>query len=152
MKKPWLAKAVFVLYLCIMVYLLFLQRIKYFYLSEHITYLQMLKSSINLVPMRSVAIFIRNLVSNDSYWARHAVVNLVGNVLMFVPGGFLLPMVYSRARSFKNTCIICLVSLGIIETIQLFILLGSLDIDDIILNMAGIMLGYAFFKAYQKTY
>ena len=143
--KKHIHKLLFALYLCLMVYLLFVQRIKYIYLSPQISYFEMLSSSINLIPGYSVAIFIRNLFSGDGYWARHAVINLIGNVVMFVPAGFFLPMV-----RLKNTLLISLGALAVIETVQLFTLLGSMDIDDVILNMAGVLIGYALFKAYEK--
>lgn len=148
--KKHIHKLLFALYLCLMVYLLFVQRIKYIHLSPQISYFEMLSSSINLIPGYSVAIFVRNLFSGDGYWARHAVINLIGNVVMFVPAGFFLPMVCTRARRLKNTLLISLGALAVIETVQLFTLLGSMDIDDVILNMAGVLIGYALFKAYEK--
>ena len=71
-----------------------------------------------------------------------AVVNLVGNVIMFVPLGCFLPACFrSRRKAFRTAlsalCILLAVELG-----QLFSLRGYCDIDDLILNMAGVMAGY----------
>lgn len=67
------------------------------------------------------------------------------NILLFVPLGFLLPLVFPRAAgAFWKTALIALcVTLGA-ETVQYFI--GrSADIDDVIANLAGGVAGYALY-------
>ncbi|MGI6031418.1 MAG: VanZ family protein [Eubacteriales bacterium] len=67
------------------------------------------------------------------------------NVCMFVPLGLLLPMVFaSQRRWYVTTGCCCLISL-LIEVAQLFI--GrSADVDDLIMNTAGALLGYGIFQ------
>ena len=149
MKKQTLWRIVLALYLCVMVYLLFLQRIRYVDLTLH-TYREVLKSNLNLVPFVSIENFIRNLFAGDPYWAHHAIVNLVGNVFMFVPAGFLLPQVSVKLSSLKKLLFFCLMSLMVVETVQLFTLLGSFDVDDVLLNVIGILIGFWLYKACQK--
>lgn len=76
------------------------------------------------------------------------VVNLLGNVVCFMPFGFLLPTV-SRKKNFKNflsvTLMAMLFSLGI-ETAQLLMKVGAFDVDDIFLNTVGGLAGYIFMK------
>lgn len=67
---------------------------------------------------------------------------LVGNLLMFIPMGFFIPLVTSKV-DFKRMLKIAVVVPIIIEVIQP-IVGRSFDIDDIILNFAGIMMGYLF--------
>lgn len=70
--------------------------------------------------------------------------NLLGNVLIFFPFGFFMPMA-SKNRSFLGT-IIYSVSLSlVIEITQLFMKVGSFDVDDLFLNTVGGMLGYIAF-------
>ncbi len=76
------------------------------------------------------------------------IVNLLGNVVCFMPFGFLLPTV-SRKKIFKNflsvTFMAMLFSLGI-ETVQLLMKVGAFDVDDIFLNTVGGLVGYIFMK------
>ena len=69
---------------------------------------------------------------------------LLMNVGMFVPYGLLLPLVFPGLRCFPKTALAVLATTVSIETFQLFI--GrSADIDDVIMNLAGGLLGYAIF-------
>ncbi|KUF35947.1 MULTISPECIES: VanZ family protein [Lysinibacillus] len=74
------------------------------------------------------------------------IVNLLGNLLIFTPMGFLLPLLSKKFR--KAWVIICLgffASLAV-ETIQFIFTVGSADIDDLILNTIGAWLGYIAYK------
>ena len=71
--------------------------------------------------------------------------NIGGNVVGFMPYGFILPVITRRRRSgfliiLSGFCI----SLTV-EVIQLVTKVGSFDVDDIILNTLGVALGYLFF-------
>lgn len=76
------------------------------------------------------------------------IVNLLGNVVCFMPFGFLLPTI-SRKRILKNvisvTLFAMLFSAGI-ETAQLITKVGAFDVDDIFLNTVGGFLGYIAMK------
>lgn len=66
------------------------------------------------------------------------------NIAMFVPLGFLLPVAAGRMRSFPKTALAVLAVTVSIETTQYFI--GrSADIDDVIMNFFGGILGYGLF-------
>ena len=73
---------------------------------------------------------------------RHCVINLAGNVLLFIPIGYWLVRLWPRFRNFFLFLATCAGSILLIEALQLFTLLGSCDVDDIILNLAGMTLGY----------
>ena len=71
-------------------------------------------------------------------------VNLVGNVLMFIPMGFLPPLLWKRWRHLWSAIPLCAGASLLIECLQLF--LGrSVDVDDLILNTLGGLLGYLLF-------
>ena len=71
--------------------------------------------------------------------------NLGGNVLGFVPLGILLPMLISwLRRGWQTFFAVFLTSLGF-ETAQLFFNLGVFDVDDLILNSAGGVIGYIIY-------
>lgn len=90
--------------------------------------------SINMIPFHTVRTFLRHFSPGVF------MVNIVGNVVMFMPWGFGLPFLWKRRQSFLSAAFFSLLLPLFIETVQLFI--GrSVDIDDIILNFAGGMLG-----------
>lgn len=110
-------------------------------------YSQQLARSLNLKPFATVGMYWRLLTGgeNSVFW-RHAVINLAGNVGMFVPLGFFLPRIFPRVRKFLSTFFLCLLSIVAVEIIQYFTMLGACDIDDLILNMIGICVGYLLSK------
>ena len=70
--------------------------------------------------------------------------NLFGNILIFVPYGFFISMA-SRSRGFFKT-LFCSMGLSLcVEIVQLFTRVGSFDVDDILLNTIGGVLGYVLF-------
>lgn len=76
--------------------------------------------------------------------------NLVGNVVVFVPFGFLLP--YIHKKSVKFPVLLCNAFsfvLGI-EVFQLFSAFGAFDVDDILLNCFGASLGWVFFWQWER--
>ena len=71
--------------------------------------------------------------------------NIFGNVIGFLPWGFILPIIFRRMdRVFLIFLSGLLLSL-IVEVIQLISKVGCFDVDDLILNTLGAVLGYVFF-------
>jgi len=104
-------------------------------------------SFINLVPARTMIGIIRDFPGLVTW-------QLLGNVVMFVPLGILLPLLSKRRRRFFLTAAAGLsISLGI-ELVQLMMLLTlisrrSVDVDDIILNVTGACFGYLAWRGGQ---
>lgn len=72
------------------------------------------------------------------------------NIALFVPLGFLCPLISQRYRSIKNTLLLALgVSLSI-EILQLFTLYRATDIDDLITNVVGALIGYLCVQVVHK--
>ena len=63
------------------------------------------------------------------------------NVLLFVPFGFFLPMLWKEFRSIKSVALAGIVATSFIEISQLFTGRAT-DIDDIITNSIGTLIGY----------
>lgn len=70
--------------------------------------------------------------------------NLLGNILIFVPYGFFVSMAGRRRGFFKTFFFSMFLSLAV-ETVQLITRVGSFDVDDILLNTVGGVLGYIVF-------
>lgn len=75
--------------------------------------------------------------------------NLVGNVVVFIPFGFLLPYVLKWGRNFFVMLINAFLFVLGIEVFQLFSAFGAFDVDDILLNCLGAVLGYLVYLVYE---
>lgn len=75
--------------------------------------------------------------------------NLVGNVVVFIPFGFLLPYVLKPGRNFFVMLLNAFLFVLGIEVFQLFSAFGAFDVDDILLNCVGAVLGYIAYLVYE---
>lgn len=100
--------------------------------------------SANFIPFKTIKIYIRyyDLPGLRSF------ANLFGNVLIFIPVGIMLPMVHKASQNplimLANSFIFVL---GI-EVFQLFSAFGEFDVDDIILNCFGVLIGRALYQIF----
>lgn len=72
--------------------------------------------------------------------------NVVGNVAAFIPCGFFLPVILKKARGGLSATGLCFCLSLCIETVQLVSHVGSFDVDDLLLNTLGGLLGYLIFR------
>src|SRR5690606_29547924 len=101
---------------------------------------------INLEPFNKI-IETQILVENGNI--SYLFIEVFGNICMFIPIGFFLPLLWKRFKNPFLTVIVCLlISFGI-ETIQLILPRGT-DVDDIILNTSGGLIGYILYSV-QKS-
>jgi len=108
--------------------------------SSKISFMQKI-AGVNFIPFKTILYY---LGGNQSFSV--AVENILGNILAFSPLGFLLPILFNKYKKLKNIFFISLsISLSI-EIIQLFFNMGSCDIDDLILNVLGAILGFGVYK------
>lgn len=70
--------------------------------------------------------------------------NIGGNILGFIPLGFLLPLVFFRRWSLILTAISIFFISFLFESIQRYTGLGVFDVDDLLLNTTGGLLGCIF--------
>lgn len=100
----------------------------------------------NFVPFRTIKRYIRRSLG----WGL-VMINIVGNIVMFLPWGLGLPLLWKR---YQNALKMTLMSFALpfgIEFIQLFI--GrSVDVDDVILNFTGGMLGWLLYLAVTRLF
>lgn len=71
-------------------------------------------------------------------------INLLGNVLIFIPFGFFEPLT-SRYRNFLGTVMDGFLLSLLVEVFQLVSKVGRFDVDDLMLNTFGVVIGYLFF-------
>lgn len=116
-----------------------------------IPYWEQLRANLNLVPFRTIRLYIRLLTRiPDSRYIPHAIINLLGNVVMFIPLGLLLPRVFKKLNKFLRVMLATALIVTAVELLQLFTLVGSLDIDDLLLNLLGAALGYWLHRAFSQ--
>ena len=86
----------------------------------------------NLVPFEEIRRFIqyRDYVTTGAF-----ILNLIGNLLVFFPVGFLVPI----WKTNKKGCL-C------IESLQLVTKVGVFDVDDLLLNTLGGVFGWICYK------
>lgn len=77
--------------------------------------------------------------------------NLVGNIVVFVPFGFLFPYVMKRERNFFIMLLNAFIFVTGIEVFQLFSAFGAFDVDDILLNCFGAVIGYFLYLIFDKV-
>lgn len=95
----------------------------------------------NTVPFHTIRIYKKGLERNNT----SAEYNIWGNLLGFIPFGLLLPLAFPWFRHlFKMLLAGFMVSLGY-ETTQLLTGLGIWDVDDLLLNTAGVLIGFIVF-------
>ena len=136
------------LYCAIMLWMLF-DRDRY---DPTQTYQSQLLQHLNLIPFRTNWAYIQILLSPESFQQlRHGVICLFGNILTFIPLGLFLPLLWKRFRKFLHTLLAGGTAVICIELLQLFTLTGSCDIDDLVLNLLGITLGYTTYRLLHRT-
>ncbi|MEO4052755.1 VanZ family protein [Solibacillus sp. CAU 1738] len=99
--------------------------------------------SYNVIPFQIFADFKTVLQSDNWLWG---VSNILGNVVIFIPLGLLLPSLFEKMRNRYILVIITVISISVLlEASQYAFSLGSADIDDVLLNTAGGGLGIFFY-------
>lgn len=93
----------------------------------------------NFTPLKTIKMYI------DYAYKLNSVENLAGNVLVFVPFGFLFPLAAREGERFWVMLLNAFVFVLGIEVFQLFSAFGAFDVDDILLNCLGASLGFGVY-------
>ena len=105
----------------------------------------------NPVPLETVLRFCRVLAGDFSPdMKRHAVVNLVGNVVMFVPLGFFTSLLWKKFRPLWRCALLGGGIIVCVELTQFVTRVGSCDFDDLLLNVIGICMGYGLMRLFRS--
>ena len=97
---------------------------------------------VRLLPLVSTILFVQNTTSWESI-----IINLFGNIIMFIPFGF-LGWLNAKYFSFKKLIVDFLSVLIIVEALQYLTRLGVFDIDDLALNSLGVWIGFQMRKLF----
>lgn len=72
--------------------------------------------------------------------------NLIGNVIVFIPMGIMLPVLFESCKNVFSCMVRVLLFVMCIELFQLFSNFGVFDVDDILLNCFGALVGYIIYR------
>ncbi len=141
-RLKFISRLLFILYMFLVVYMMFFsEMLGRKYISTGYRY--------NLTMFKEISRFYSMLQGEK--WAQ-ALFNLAGNVLCFVPFGLFLPFIIDKCKHFTLVLFLTFTFSFAIETTQLFYKVGSFDVDDIILNTLGGIIGYIGYYLSRKIY
>lgn len=132
---------IFIVYLIFLVYFLFF--------SEQLGRVPSDDYKYSLIPFKEIR---RYLVYWREIGAVYVLLNLFGNMVCFVPFGFVLPIISKAQRRFGKILALSFFSSLLVELIQLVSKVGSCDVDDILLNTLGGILGYGLFCLFHRIF
>lgn len=132
---------IFIIYIIALVYFLFF--------SERYGRTVCYEYKYNLVPFSEIK---RYFLHYDIIGFEGFFVNIIGNVVAFIPFGLCIPILHSNYRHLWTVVFDGFIFTVCIETIQLMYRVGSLDVDDILLNTIGAAMGYALYKIIMIMY
>ncbi len=136
-----------VLYGLVLLYALFLRSLGG---DSPLTYTEYLKHMSNFIPFLSIYNLVTTPVISTTI-VLEFLKNFFGNILLFIPWGFLLPLYFKSLQTFKQFVRTTIIAILLIEVIQLFTMLGHFDIEDILLNVVGACIGFLCCKKLSLT-
>jgi glycopeptide antibiotics resistance protein len=100
----------------------------------------------NFVPLQGIAKMIENAsIFDDKVTQRIVFLNLAGNVLIFSPFGVAIPLLEKRLNRGWLVVLLGLAISLVIELAQTFLIARVFDVDDLILNAAGTLIGFLIY-------
>ena len=161
MARKRLDICVFTVYCLVMLWLLF-HRSRPDTAGPGFSYWTWVGSNVNLTPLHTIRLFWSVLADPQRYIDRmgmawyeanrqHAIINLGGNVLLFLPLGFYPPRLFSKLQRLWKTIAFAASIIIAVEVTQVLTLRGNCDIDDLLLNLIGTAIGYGMFRLIQSS-
>ncbi len=142
-KKEWIrifSKIAFVIYMIILVYFLLLSD-GFGRTVRHDSF------HYNLIPFTEIMRFVKY---RDYIGFDNVMLNLLGNVIAFVPFGALVRFVINRSVRWYEVVLYTFCFSLSVELLQLVAKVGSFDVDDLILNTLGGLIGYIVYYILKK--
>lgn len=106
-----------------------------------IIYHNYLKHSFNLIPFKMIFFYINGFLNGTKTFMALCI-NLFGNFVAFMPMAIFLPILIPKLKKPKQFLLFMIFMVASIELLQMVLLTGCCDIDDLILNVSGSMIVY----------
>jgi glycopeptide antibiotics resistance protein len=118
------------------------------------------KREIHLIPFKNTYTSFKSLheiayiVPPDQvpYYRYLFIRNIIGNIALLIPIGFLVPLLWERINTLKAIVTFSALCSFSIETIQYVLTIGVFDIDDIIYNVTGSLIGFYMLRASKRYF
>ena len=130
---------IFLIYCFVLVYVLFLSRGT----RDGFTFTEYMRRFTNFIPFKTIIEYVQRYI--DGY-RNLSVLNLLGNFVLFMPMGALLPCVIRKLDRFWKVNLTVLGMVVMVEIVQGILRVGSVDIDDVLFNVVGAMIGYGLVR------
>ena len=108
----------------------------------------------NFIPFVSIL----DISFNDNLSVIIKIKQIIGNIVLFIPMGFFIPFIWKSKNNFRKALSIGILCSFSIELLQYIIslLLGFnykvTDVDDILLNTLGFIIGFLLYKLFQRSF
>lgn len=89
-----------------------------------------------------------NMFKDNFMGIGNTIYNVVGNILLFVPLGFFIPLLFEKKNKIINIALYGFYASLAIELIQLITAINLTDIDDIMFNTLGAILGFFIYNVF----
>ncbi|MFA9378153.1 MAG: VanZ family protein [Lachnotalea sp.] len=99
--------------------------------------------SYNIIPFKEIKRFI---IYHKELGMMAVLTNIVGNIVCFVPFGYMLPILSTKIRKLLLVGLVSFELSIIIEVTQLLLKVGSFDVDDLLLNTLGGLIGFGIYS------
>lgn len=136
----------FVAYSVLLLYLLLFSRKPSPY---HMSFVEYFRHSVNLISFHTIAEYTDALRTGTVNYVT-SIRNLIGNFVLFMPMGVFLPVIFNALKKFSKYFLTVALTILSVEIFQIAFQVGAMDIDDLILNLAGSMCAYGFFKCFSS--
>ncbi len=138
--------------ICLVLFILYVIAIIYFCLLSDIYGRTDVYSDYryNLIPFLEIRRFLNSILNGGSLSFWDVCVNLIGNVIAFVPFGALIRWVRNQKTGFLIAVLYTFLFSLAIEVTQFFTKVGVFDVDDLLLNTCGGALGYLCYWILRK--
>lgn len=138
----------FVLYCLNLFYVLFLdpdfgRRV----MKEALSFEEYFQYNVNLDPFETIQLFIRGY-QKGVVTLETLLGNLLGNMLVFMPMAYFLPVLFYKQRKIRWFLLTIILMVLCVEVLQVYLRIGSGDIDDFLLNVVGATICYFVLKCF----
>jgi len=128
----------FLIYICVLYFVLFSRRGG---TGFSMPTMQYLRFNANFIPFKTIWTYL-NMLTDGGVFTKIAIENLAGNLFLFLPLGFYFPFLMQKMKRLGFFMISVAGLIIAVEVMQGLTRLGSIDVDDLILNLSGALIGF----------
>lgn len=139
-------KFYFIIYILLLIFtLIFDRHMSFSFLFNYKNWFSHIGSS-NFIPFVSTIQMVKSIFVRGNY---EALSLILGNIILLIPLAYFLPRLFEKTKRIRYFTLTIILFTLVIEFLQLLSDSGCFDIDDIILNSAGVLLlFYPFNKSF----